>query len=170
MARGRRWKHGTFGRLATELAKFGAVGTVAFFVDLAVYNALAFTIMDTNPIGAKIIAVLLSTVVSWLGSRYWTFKDGAAKSASKEFVWFVLINAGGLVIATMCLIVSHYMMGLTSKLDDNISANFVGLALGNVFRYFMYKFLLYRIPTRRIASSGTSGPTAGRADAENGTR
>lgn len=161
MARGRRLTHGTFGRLATELAKFGAVGTVAFFVDLAVYNALAFTIMDTNPIGAKVVAVLLSTIVSWLGSRYWTFKDGATKSAPKEFLWFVLINAGGLVIATMCLVVSHYMMGLTSRLADNVSANFVGLALGNVFRYFMYKFLLYRIPSRRIASSGKASGRAG---------
>ncbi|GAB3557211.1 GtrA family protein [Spelaeicoccus albus] len=165
MARGRQSTHGTLGRLATELAKFGAVGTVAFFVDLAVYNALAFTIMDDNPIGAKVFAVLVSTIVSWLGSRYWTFKDGAAKSAPAELFWFVLINAGGFVIAALCLVVSHYMMGLTSKLADNVSANFVGLALGNVFRYFMYKFLLYKIPTRRIASS-----TAGRSDAESGKR
>lgn len=165
MARGRRLTHGTFGRLATELAKFGAVGTIAFFVDLAVFNALAFTIMGNNPIGAKVVAVLVSTVVSWVGSRYWTFKDGATRSAPREFLWFGLINAGGLVIAAACLVVSHYLMGLTSKLADNVSANFVGLALGNVFRYFMYKFLLYRIPTRRIASSekgvGRSGATKG---------
>lgn len=163
MARGRRSQRDTLGRLATELAKFGAVGTVAFFVDLAVYNALAFTIMDNNPIGAKVVAVAVSTIVSWLGSRYWTFKEGAAKSAPKELFWFVMINFGGLVIAAMCLVVSHYLMGMTSKLADNVSANFIGLALGNIFRFFMYKYLLYKIPSRRIASSTAPG----RADAEN---
>lgn len=160
MARGRQRSGDALGRLATELAKFGAVGTVAFFVDLAIYNVLAFTILDDYPIVAKVAAVCVATIVSWVGSRYWTFKEGARQSASKEFVSFALINAGGLVIAAGCLVVSHYMMGLTSKLADNISANFVGLALGNVFRYLMYKFLLYKIPSRRIASSGGASDTS----------
>lgn len=150
------WRDGGgrgFRALATELAKFGAVGGVAFIVDVGTYNALRFTIMESLPIGAKVVSVFVATIVSWLGSRHWTFKHGATKPPTREFLWFAAINAGGLIIAAGCLYVSHYMLGFTSKLNDNISGNVIGLALGTVFRYLMYKFLLFRIPPRRIASS-----------------
>ena len=163
MAEGRRFGRVDFGALLAELMKFGLVGTVAFFVDLIVYNALVFTVMGDDPIGAKIIAVFLATIVSWVGSRYWTFKAGATHSVPREFAWFVLISAGGLVLSAGCLYVSHYVLGMTSKLADNISANVVGLAIGNVFRYLMYKLLLYKTPSRRVASSGKLSGSASRA-------
>jgi len=34
---------------------------------------------------------------------------------------------------------SHYALGLTSVLADNISANVVGLALGTMFRFWSYR-------------------------------
>lgn len=144
---------GSFRALASELAKFGTVGGIAFIVDVGTYNLLRFTVMDSHPIGAKVVSVFIATIVSWLGSRHWTFKNGALKPPAREFVWFAAINAGGLAIAAGCLYVSHYLLGFTSKLDDNISGNVIGLVLGTAFRYLMYKFLLFRIPPRRIASS-----------------
>lgn len=148
------WRRGGFAALASELAKFGTVGGVAFIVDIGTYNALRFTIMDSHPIGAKVVSVFIATIVSWLGSRHWTFKHKAnLQRPAAEFIWFAAINAGGLIIASACLYVSHYLLGYTSRLDDNISGNVIGLALGTVFRYLMYKFLLFRMPARRIASS-----------------
>ena len=40
------------------------------------------------------------------------------------------------------------MLGLTSRLADNISANVVGLALGTVFRYWSYKRFVFRAVPR----------------------
>lgn len=153
-------EHSRVRALATELTKFSTVGSVAFLVDVGSYNVLRFSVMAESPIGAKVVSVFIATVVSWIGSRYWTFKAGSTDRPVREFVWFTTINAGGLAIAAGCLFVSHYMLGFTSKLDDNISANVIGLMLGTAFRYLMYKFLLYRIPPRRIAAGDkTSVPT-----------
>lgn len=127
-----------------QLAKFGAVGGIAFIVDISVYNLLRVTLLDDKPIGAKVISVIVATLVAWLGSRYWTFKEGRGDSPVREFLTFGLINAGGLLIAMACLFVSHYVLGFTSQLADNISGNFIGLVLGTLFRFTMYKYVLFR--------------------------
>jgi hypothetical protein len=44
-----------------------------------------------------------------------------------------------MLIALACLWFSHYALGLTSVLADNISANVVGLALGTLFRFWSYR-------------------------------
>lgn len=127
-----------------QLAKFGAVGGLAFVVDLSVYNVLRLTVLDDKPIGAKVVSVVVATIVAWLGSRYWTFKEARGASPVREFLSFGLINAGGLLVAMACLFVSHYVLGFTSQLADNISGNVVGLVLGTCFRFAMYKFVLFR--------------------------
>ena len=50
-----------------------------------------------------------------------------------------LLNGIAMLIALACLWFSHYLLGLTSALADNISANVVGLALGTLFRFWSYR-------------------------------
>jgi len=73
----------------------------------------------------------------------------------RELAGFVVVNVGGLVIGVGCLAFSHYLLGLTSPLADNISANAVGLGLGTAFRYFFYRRLVF-----------TGIPAAGDAEPE----
>ena len=47
-------------------------------------------------------------------------------------------SARAVDIALTCLATSHYLLGLTSTLADNLSANGVGLALGTAFRFWAY--------------------------------
>jgi putative flippase GtrA len=54
-------------------------------------------------------------------------------------VLFVALNGVGMLIAVGCLAVSHYLMGYTGALADNISANGVGLVLGTAFRFWAYR-------------------------------
>ncbi|MDP2014193.1 MAG: GtrA family protein, partial [Actinomycetota bacterium] len=42
-------------------------------------------------------------------------------------------------IAIGCLYISHYVLGLTSALADNLSANVIGLGLGTLFRFWSYR-------------------------------
>jgi putative flippase GtrA len=51
----------------------------------------------------------------------------------------VIVAGVGLLISVACLWFSHYALGFTSLLADNISANFVGLGLGTLFRFWSYR-------------------------------
>ena len=55
-----------------------------------------------------------------------------------------LFNLIGLGLSVATLVISHDLLGLTSRLADNISANVVGLALGTVFRYWSYRAFVFR--------------------------
>lgn len=56
-----------------------------------------------------------------------------------------------LVIALACLAFSHYVLGLTSPLADNVSANGVGLVFSTLFPFVAYRnwFSLRCEPTSR---------------------
>ncbi|WP_104116763.1 GtrA family protein [Arthrobacter sp. B1805] len=126
-----------------RLGSFTAVGTVAFVVDISAFNILASGV-GVGPITSKVISVVLATGVSWLGSHYVTFREFAGRPKRQEALLFGLTNLAGLGIAAACLAISHYALGLTSPLADNISANVVGVLLGNVFRYIAYRFFVFR--------------------------
>ena len=129
-----------------RVGKFSAVGTVAFIIDIGVFNLLRLDPVGMGPLWAKVLSVTAATTVSWIGSRYWTFRDGKSNTPVKEAVGFFAVNAVGLLIAVGCLWFSHYVLGLTSTFADNVSGNIVGVLLGNVFRYLMYRHVLYRPP------------------------
>jgi len=56
----------------------------------------------------------------------------------------VLFNVAGMVIALGCLAFSHYVLDLRSARADNISANGVGLVLGTLFRFWAYRYFVFR--------------------------
>ncbi|MFI7588310.1 GtrA family protein [Spongisporangium articulatum] len=137
---------GSVNVLYREMVKFGAVGALAFVVDIGVFNLLrvgGHGGLDDKPLTAKTISVFVATVVAWLGNRYWTFRHRRRASARREFVLFVVMNVGGLVISLACLGFSHYVLQLTSALADNIAGNVVGLGLGTLFRFWAYKQFVF---------------------------
>jgi putative flippase GtrA len=138
--------HASIDVLYREVLKFGAIGAVAFVVDIGIFNLLRHEVVGSlsdKPLTAKTISVLVATVVAWLGNRYWTFRRRRRASRRREFVLFLLMNMGGLGIALACLGFSHYALRLTSALADNIAGNMVGLALGTLFRFWAYRQLVF---------------------------
>lgn len=127
-----------------RVGKFSLIGGVAFIVDIGLFNLLRIEPVGMGPMWAKVLSVTAATTVSWIGSRYWTFRDGKSNTPVREAVGFFAVNAVGLLIAVGCLWFSHYVLGLTTTFADNISGNVVGVLLGNVFRYLMYRHVIYR--------------------------
>lgn len=131
--------------LLDELYKFGIVGGVAFIVDLAVFNALRVENdvwsgpLSHKPITSKVISVAVAMAVTYAGNRHWTWRHRSWRGVRREFTLFALLNGVGMLIAVLCLAVSHYVLGFTSALADNLSANGVGLVLGTVFRFWSYR-------------------------------
>jgi putative flippase GtrA len=136
-----------FVRLLPELSKFGIIGLLALFVDVGGFNLLRFSggqgPLYAQPITAKIISTAAATVVSWLGNRYWTFSHTRRSAVRHELLLFLVACTIGSLMAIACLAVSHYVLGLTSPLADNISANVVGLALGTAFRFWAYRTFVF---------------------------
>lgn len=151
-----------------ELLRFGSVGAVAFVVDVGLFNLLRFgpgELLADKPLTAKVLSVTVATVVAWLGNRYWTFARLRTATRIRELLGFAVVNVVGMAIAVGCLAFSHYVLGLTSPLADNIAANVVGLGLGTAFRYFAYRRVVFT--GRQLASAPTATP-ATPATAERG--
>ncbi|HEX3614829.1 MAG TPA: GtrA family protein [Sporichthyaceae bacterium] len=132
-----------FGHLVHELAKFGVVGAVAYVVDVGTFNALRAGVLTDRPLSAKFISTILATTAAYFGNRHWTFRHRERTGLRREYALFFAFNAVGLAIALGCLGLSHYVLGLTSSLDDNISANVIGMMLGTVFRFWTYRKFVF---------------------------
>lgn len=137
-------------RLLGQLAGFGFVGAIAFVVDVSVYNVMRAGVLQESPIWSKVVSVAVATLVAWLGNRYLTFRRERSPHPIREGVLFAVVNVIGLLIAAGCLFVSHYVLGFTSQLADNISGNVVGLILGTAFRFGAYRWLVFS-PRSRTA-------------------
>lgn len=147
-------------RTLTSLVAFGGVGAVAFVVDVGVYNLVRSTVLADSPIWSKVVSVAVATVVAFIGNRTLAFRGSRRAGVAREAVLFGLTNVGGLLIAAACLFVSHYLLGFTSQLADNISGNGVGLVLGTAFRYLGYRFVVFR-PDRDLPAPHDGTHTGG---------
>lgn len=131
------------GSLFEQLMKFGVVGIFGFITDVGGFNLLRYAggegPLYDHALTAKIISGVAATFVAWLGNRYWTFKHSRRSAAHHEFALFAITAGVGIVIASACLWVSHHVLGFTSALADNISANGVGLLLAMAFRFWAYR-------------------------------
>lgn len=153
------------GRLLPQLVKFGAVGGVGFVVNLGVFNALMLTVfvpahVHAGPLVATVLATLAAIVTNWLGNRFWAFSAQRQSSAAREGAEFLLVSLAGMGIPLACLWVSHYLLGYMSLVSDNIANNGVGLVLGMLFRFALYRWWVFS-PSRsatRSAARGTRVP------------
>ena len=126
-----------FADLIPELAKFGVVGLAGSVIDLG-GAAYLHGVLGVGPMVSKGLAIIAATVVTYLGSRFWTFRHRVNQALLREGVLFVALNVVGLAIAEVVIAATTYGLGLKSALAYN-AASVVGTGLGTIFRYFSYK-------------------------------
>ncbi len=134
--------------LIAQLARFGLVGCVGLVVDAGVFNLLRATLLDPDAVHngviyARVVSTTIAIVVNWLGNRFWTFGDRRRPHIVREAIEFAVVSVGGLLIGLACLWVSHYLLGFTSVLADNIANYVVGLVLGTAFRFTLYRVWVF---------------------------
>ncbi len=147
---GRRWD-----RLIAEAGRFLAVGGVATLVALVLFNLLVHgygvervTLLGDRPIVAYVLANLVGMVISYRGSRHWAFRDREPVHADGGRTAFVVINVATMSLPVACLFVSRNVLGLDDPLSDNIAANVIGLVLGLVARFWLFRQFVFRRPVR----------------------
>lgn len=122
---------------------FLVVGGLAFVVDAVTFNLLAFGFtgygpLYESPLVAKTIAIVVATVVTYVGNRYWTFGTRHLERKMSRYVIFVLLNVAAIAIQLGCLGFSRYVLGFEGVVADNISGTLIGQAAATLFRFFTY--------------------------------
>ncbi|SEG78710.1 Putative flippase GtrA (transmembrane translocase of bactoprenol-linked glucose) [Nonomuraea solani] len=127
-----------------ELLKFAVVGGTAFLVDNTVFYGLKLTVLEPKPVTAKIIAVLVATIVSYVLNREWSFRARGGRERRHEAALFFLVSGIGLVLSSAPLWISRYVFRLetpdvslvTQEIADFVSAQIIGTLIAMVFRFW----------------------------------
>jgi putative flippase GtrA len=141
-----------------ELAKFGTVGAFCFLVDIGLFNFVLH--VTDKPLTSKIVSTVVAASIAFVLNRAWSFRHRQRSSVRREYALFFILNAIGLVIAVSCLALSHYVLGLESRLADNIAANGFGLVLGTAFRFWSYRRFVWAAPDAVEAAAVDGDPAA----------
>jgi putative flippase GtrA len=154
-------------RISKELGSFGSIGAIAFVIDVGVFNLLrTWTVLGlldepllgSSPLAAKFVSVVVSTLFAYFGNRYITYRHRldheGAHPAPVQLTAFVLTNAVTLGVSWLVLWFTHYVLGMTSALADNISGNVVGTGIGTVLRFFAYRYLVFPAPQQDLDGDG----------------
>ncbi len=145
---GSRWH-----RVFTEAYRFLAVGGVATIVAFVIFNFLVHGFstgqkawLDGQPYLGYVIANLAGMVVSYRGSRSWAFKDRPPTAPDGGRLAFVAINIATMAIPISCLWLSRNVLGLDDPYSDNVAANGIGLFLGLIARFYLFRTYVFRRP------------------------
>ncbi|MEU4686123.1 GtrA family protein [Streptomyces xinghaiensis] len=142
-------------RVGREAAKFGTVGAVGTLVNFLVFN-LCVHGFGLAVVRSGVIATVAAIGTNYLGNRHWTYRASDKDGQSRELGRFVFFSGIGLVIENGILALSHYGLGYTSTLADNIAKNIVGVGIASVFRFWAYRTWVFRRrPAREAVPAGS---------------
>ncbi|BCW53862.1 MULTISPECIES: GtrA family protein [Micrococcaceae] len=125
-----------------EVAKFGAVGGVAFVIDNGLTYYLMHGPMSDSEAKARFVGATVATVFSWVANRFWTFRHRRQANILREFVMFAIINGIGIGISTGFTALAKYWMGIDDK-NLLFLAGVAGILVATVVRFFAYRFLVF---------------------------
>jgi putative flippase GtrA len=125
-----------------EVAKFGAVGGVAFVIDTGLTYYLMHGPMSDSEAKARFVGATVATVFSWIANRFWTFRHRRQDNVVREFVMFIIINGIGIGISTGLTALAKYGMNIQDK-NVLFAAGVVGILVATVVRFFAYRFLVF---------------------------
>ena len=135
--------------LVPELAKFGVVGGTGAVIDLG-GAAVLHSAYHQGPLKAKAISIAAATVVTYLGSRYWTFRHRENQPLLREGTLFFVLNLIGLAIAELVIAFTTYVLVFKGPISYNL-ASLAGTGLGTIFRYFAYRKWVFLAPAAQPA-------------------
>ncbi|MDN5895613.1 MAG: GtrA family protein [Nocardioides sp.] len=157
-------------RLIDETLRFLAVGGVATLVAFVIFNFLVHGLYITDdgwllnhPTLGYIVANTVGMGISYRGTRNWAFKNRETAHADGGRTAYVLINVATMAFPIGCLWISRNVFHLDDAVADNISANVIGLGLGMVARFYLFRQVIFSQKHYQPAmlSGTTSSPLPG---------
>jgi putative flippase GtrA len=144
--------------LISEAIRFAVVGLAGVVVTDGGANVLRYE-AGLDRFTSVAIATIVAVVISFVASRYWTFRQRERAGLRRETVMFFVANAVGVAISEGCVWLAS-AFGWDGKLSYNIALA-GGIALATLFRYWSYKTWVWP----RSAQSAQSAQQAPLPDA-----
>ena len=123
--------------LIHEVAKFGIVGILAFFITIGGANLLRYG-AGLGPLTSVTIATIVATVFAFLGNKLWAFRHRKGNHVARESVLFFVFNGIGLLIQLAFVAAAQYGLGLKDGWSYNV-ANIMGIGVATMFRLYTYR-------------------------------
>jgi putative flippase GtrA len=130
-----------------EFVKFAMVGAITFVVDTAVFVTAKSTVLEPKPVTAKILAVLVATIVGYVLNREWSFRLRGGRGGPHEALLYFAVSGVAMAVNAAPLWFSRYVLdlaqpvvsSLTEHVADLVSAQVVGTLLAMVFRWWAFR-------------------------------
>ena len=122
-----------------RLVRYGLVGLTNTATDFGIFSILYFLI-HLDAVWANTFAFAIAVTQSYLFNGVWTFQLTKQQWSLRAYLRFVLINLGGLMISTVCIVsLSELIPALVAKL----------LAAGVVliWGFFLSRQFVFQTPT-----------------------
>ena len=146
-----------------ELVKFALVGATTFVVDTAVFVVAKNTVLEPKPVTAKVIAVLVATIVGYVLNREWSFRTRGGRDRPHEALLYFAVSGVALAVNAAPLGISRYVLDLAvphvsavaEEVADLLSAQVIGTLLAMVFRWWAFRRWVF---PDAFARPGRPGP------------
>ncbi len=130
-----------------EMVKFALVGGTTWIIDTTIFLLLKSTVLVEKPLTAKVIAVVIATMASYVLNREWSFRTRGGRERHQEAALFFVISAIGVAVYTLPLAISRYVLDLkvpavdllTQNVADFVSGQIIGVMLGMAFRWWAFR-------------------------------
>lgn len=142
-------------KLIAQIAKFGVVGIIAFFIDWGIFNIILiaggfawgeeFVSQEWYTAMATTIGFTISVIFNYIASMKFVFKHKEDMNRAKEFIIFVILSIIGLGINNFVVwFVAHgcpWPFEFSQLLKDNIG-KIVATAIVMIWNFVTRKILL----------------------------
>lgn len=127
--------------LAKEAVRFCVVGLSGLALTDCGANLLRYKV-GLGGLVSFAIATVVATALTYIASRYWTFRHRERTGVGRETAAFFAVNGIGILISEGCIELTYLLHG-DSGLAYNLALN-GGAGLASLFRYWSYKNLVWR--------------------------
>lgn len=134
-----------------EFIRFGIVGGITFVIDNGIFYALTLTVMMQKATMAKILAVTIAVICSYILNSEWAFRARSGKRNGREATGFFIVSGIGIIINAIPLWFSRNLLGLSLESHggilhsqfwvsfwDFVFGSIIGMLIAMIWRWWAF--------------------------------
>ncbi|MFE8965039.1 GtrA family protein [Streptomyces iakyrus] len=127
-------------RVVLEAVNFALVGGSGVVVNFLVFNLLHG--LHRDAMAATVLASLVAMGTNYLGFRYFTYRDRAARTR-RQIALFFVFSAIGVAMESGLFYAGYHGLGLDGPLEAN-AVKALSIVLASAFRFLVYRTWVFQ--------------------------